>query len=148
MGIGFTGSLSPAMIQENLLRGDDPDHFVEGTLTAPIEPDVHAQKSEAIVRLPLAQRAGPRLSVGLFYRSHWPNGGADDRPIGPKLRSMTGTVPAFSMIGLERVPPECVLDGSGGDAPGNGIVAVFGALDRFCRRSEATDLGVTSPGSR
>ena len=68
--------LSPAMIQENLLRGDDPDHFVEGTSTAPIAPDVHAQKSEAIVRLSLAQRTGPGLSVGFFHGGQRPNGGA------------------------------------------------------------------------
>lgn len=41
MGIGFTGSLA-AIIKENLVRGDDPDHFVKRTLKVPIEPDVRA----------------------------------------------------------------------------------------------------------
>lgn len=52
MGIGFTGSLA-AIIQENLVRGDDPDHFVKRTLKVPIEPDV---------------RAGPRALLASWYR--------------------------------------------------------------------------------
>ena len=86
--------LSPAMIQENLLRGDDPDHFVQGRLTAPIAPDVQAHKRSDRSPIPSLNAPAP-VFRSVSSTAAKGRTGPSGQSIGQELRSMARAVPAF-----------------------------------------------------